>query len=72
MAGITQATAEAKLAEYLTAETAILAGQAVTMNSRALTRADLAQVQAGITIWDRRAKDLTRGGMKAYNAVPQG
>ena len=72
MAGITLAQAEAKLAEYLTAETAILAGQSVSMNGRALTRADLNAVHAGIETWNRRVQQLDRGSMKSYNVVPLG
>jgi hypothetical protein len=70
MVGITQAQAETQLAVYLDAETKILAGQAVTMNGRGLTRADLSAVQAGIKIWDKRVQRLTRGGLRSYRAVP--
>lgn len=72
MPGITLADAEAKLSEYLAAETKILDGQSVSMNGRALSRADLKAVQDGIDTWDRRAKRLGRGGVKSYNAVPLG
>ena len=72
MAGITQAQAEAKLTEYLDAETKILAGQAVSMNGRSLTRADLKAVQDGISTWDARVKKLDKGGMRSHSAVPLG
>lgn len=72
MAGITLAQAETQLAAYLDAETQILAGQSVSLNGRSLSRADLAAVQAGISTWNNRVRELTRGGMKSYNAVPQG
>ena len=72
MAGITLASSEAKLQEYLDAETKILASQSVSMNGRALTLADLTAVQEGINAWDRRVKRLSRGGIKSYNAVPLG
>jgi hypothetical protein len=58
MAGITLAQAEAKLAEYLAAETKILRGQRVELDGKSLTRANLEQVQAGISAWDKRVKEL--------------
>jgi hypothetical protein len=63
MAGITLSQAEAKLAEYLAAETAILLGQSYSMNGKSLSRADLEAVQQGIEIWDARVKRLSRGGI---------
>ena len=62
MAGITLAQAEAKLSEYLAAESAILTGQEYRIGARSLTRANLEEVQKGIEIWDARVKRLTRGG----------
>lgn len=59
MAGITLAQAEARLAAYLAAEEAVLAGQTVQMEGRSLTLANLAQIQSGITTWDARVKNLT-------------
>ncbi len=61
MAGITLAAAQAQLDAYLAAETAILtqAQEYVTVGGRRLKRADLAMIQAGITLWDRRVKDLS-------------
>lgn len=58
MAGITLAQAQTKLDEYLAAESKILAGQKVELDGRALTRADLAQVQKGVELWDSRVKVL--------------
>lgn len=71
MAGITQAQAEAQLALYLAAETAVLGGQAYTINGRSLTRADLAAIQKGIELWDARAKELavTAGGRGRWRTV---
>jgi hypothetical protein len=67
MAGITLAQAEAKLSEYLAAETAVLGGQSVRHESgRMLTYADLATIREGIAHWDSQVKILTssatRGG----------
>jgi hypothetical protein len=63
MAGITIEQAQAQLALYLEAEAKILAGQAWELDTpggrKKLTRADLAAVQSGITIWDDRVKQLT-------------
>lgn len=59
MAGITLAQAEAKLAEYLAAETKVLKGQSVSIDGESLTRANLDFIQRGITAWDARVKNLT-------------
>lgn len=72
MAGITAEQAEAQLATYLAAETAVLAGQSYSMNGRTLTRADLADIQQGVKIWDQRAKSIARGGMVVKGATPIG
>ncbi len=58
MAGITLAQAEAQLALYVAAEAKILAGQSYRIGDRELTRADLADVQAGIATWDARCRQL--------------
>lgn len=60
MSGITLAQAEAQLASYLAAETTVLAGQSYEIAGRKLTRADLETIQAGITSWDARVKQLAR------------
>lgn len=72
MAGITAEQADAQLAAYLAAETAVLAGQSYSMNGRTLTRADLADIQQGVKIWDQRAKSIARGGMVVKGATPIG
>ena len=59
MAGITLAQAQAKLDEYLAAETAILSGQSYKIGERELRRADLAVIQQGIDTWNRRVGELT-------------
>ena len=59
MAGITLAQAEARLAEYLAAESAVLSAQDWSLNGKRVTRADLAAIQAGIKLWDERAKALS-------------
>ncbi len=54
MAGLDLATCEAKLNEYLAAETAVLAGQSYDIDGDSLTLADLGKIQAGIEIWNSR------------------
>ena len=71
MAGITLAQAEAKLAEYLAAETAVLAGQDVTIDGTRFTRADLAAVQKGVDVWNSRAIGLSRTGLVVREVIPR-
>lgn len=59
MAGITLVQAEAQLAAYLAAETAVLSGQSYEIAGRRLTRADLETIQKGIEIWSARVDTLT-------------
>jgi hypothetical protein len=71
MAGITLVQAEAKLAEYLAAETAVLAGQDVTIDGTRFTRADLAAVQKGVEIWNIRVNRLSRAaGIQVREVIP--
>ena len=58
MAGITLAQAQQQLDAYLAAEVAVLGGQEYEIAGRRLKRANLAEIQAGITLWDRRVKEL--------------
>jgi len=72
MAGIDLTTAQAKLTEYLTAETAVLAGQDITIDGTRFTRADLAAVQRGIEIWNGRVARLSRtGGIRVGEVIPR-
>jgi hypothetical protein len=70
MAGITLTTAQAQLDAYLAAETAILSGQEYSIGTRRLKRADLAMVQAGITLWNQRVQDLTARQRRGRSVVP--
>jgi hypothetical protein len=70
MAGISLTTAQTQLDAYLAAETAILSGQEYVINSRRLKRADLASVQAGITLWNQRVQDLTARQRRGRYVVP--
>lgn len=67
MAGITLATAQTRLDDYLAAELAVLGNQEYTIGSgtagaRKLRRADLSEIRKGIEYWDQRVKDLTMRG----------
>lgn len=69
MAGLTLAQAEAKLSEYLTAESKVLAKQSYSIDGRSLTYANLSEIRAGINHWDSVCKRLavrgTRGNIRA-------
>lgn len=73
MAGITLVQAEAKLTEYLAAESKILLGQQVEIDGKRLTRADLEKVQIGISTWEKRVQRLSRtgGGMMVREVIPR-
>lgn len=73
MAGITLAQAEAKLAEYIAAESKVLKGQKVEIDGELLQRANLQEIQNGIDAWDKRVKNLaaaTSGRGRARTIVP--
>jgi hypothetical protein len=70
MAGITLTTAQTQLDAYLAAETAILSSQEYVINGRRLKRADLALVQAGITLWNQRVQDLTARQRRGRYVIP--
>lgn len=59
MAGITLSQAESQLAAYLAAEISVLSGQSYEFQGRSLTRANLAEINKGISTWDRRVKELS-------------
>lgn len=58
MAGITLEQATARLQVYLDAEAAILARQEYRIGDRSMKFADLAEVQAGVDMWNRRVEEL--------------
>lgn len=59
MAGITLTQAQTQLNAYLAAETAVLSGQKYEIAGRMLMRANLLEIQTGITLWDGRVKRLS-------------
>jgi hypothetical protein len=67
--GITLAQAEAQLAAYLAAETAVLSGQEYELAGRRLKRANLSEIQTGITIWNERVQALTRSASGRGRAI---
>lgn len=69
MPGITLAIAQARLTEYLNAEAAVLTGQSYQIAGRALTRADLEDIQKGIEIWDQRVGALELSASRGSRAV---
>lgn len=56
--GITLEQAQAQLAAYLAAETKVLAGQSYVIAGRELRRADLKEIQTGISTWNARVIEL--------------
>lgn len=62
MAGITLAQAEAQLASWLAASTAVAGGQSYSIGDRTLTRANAAEIQSMVTFWDNRVKELSGSG----------
>lgn len=59
MAGITLIQAQAQLDAYLAAETAVLSGQKYEIAGRMMQRAQLSEIQQGITLWNSRVVMLT-------------
>lgn len=75
MAGITLEQAQAQLNAYLSAETSVLAGQSYEIAGRKLSRANLAEIQRGITIWNGLVIELSgraRGRNRTRTLVPGG
>jgi uncharacterized membrane protein len=59
VAGITLTQAEAQLAVWLAADTAVASGQAYSIAGRALTRANAREIRENIEYWDQKVADLT-------------
>jgi len=70
MAGITLAQAEAQLALWMAANEAVSMGQSYSIGNQSLTRAHSAEILRQIEFWDKKVKELTRGGVRFYNVVP--
>ena len=52
MAGITLANAEAKLAEWLAADTAVSSGQSYSIGGRSLSRTNSKEIRENIAYWN--------------------
>jgi hypothetical protein len=66
-------TATTMLQKYLDAEAAIMDGQTVRFGERMLTRANLAEVQAGRREWERKVdgeKRIAAGGSSLRYQTP--
>ena len=73
MAGITLAQAEAQLTAWLAASTAVSQGQAYTIGSRSLTRANSSEILKQIQFWDSQVKRLEEsagGGIRVRGITP--
>lgn len=68
MAGITLEQAEAQLASWINASTAVAQNQSYTIStdsgSRSLTRANASEIREQIKFWDTQVKRLSRGGIR--------
>lgn len=62
MAGITLAQAEAQLAAWIAADTAVAGGQAYSIAGRSLTRANAGEIRENITYWNTWVQKLSSGG----------
>lgn len=72
MAGITLAQAQARLDEYLAAEAAVLSGQSYKIGEREMRRANLAEIQEGIKIWDARVTEkAAKAAGRTRSIVPR-
>lgn len=71
MAGITLADAEAQLAVWLAASTAVASGQAYTIKDRSLTRANAKEIREQVAFWDAWVKRLSRGKAHTRYVVPE-
>ena len=75
MAGISLQQAQTQLDAYLAAESAVLTGQSYEIAGRKLSRANLAEIQTGITTWNARVVNLSnqsRGRSRARTVVAGG
>ena len=60
MPAISLQEAQTQLEAYLAAERAVLGSQHYEINGRKLTRANLGEIQAGISTWTERVEKLQR------------
>lgn len=73
MAGITLAQAQAQLDAWLAASLAVARGQKYTIGDRQLERADLAEINKSITMWQQQVNQLSNGrpgGIRVRGVTP--
>lgn len=58
--GLSLEQAQAQLNAYVAAEIAVLTNQSYSIAGRTLTRANLADIQRGIAMWNQRVQELSR------------
>lgn len=69
MPAITKAQAEAQLASWLAADTAVSQGQSYEHEGAKLTRADAQQIRTNIKYWNSEVQRLSRGGIRIMGAT---
>lgn len=71
MAGITIAQAQAQLALWIAADTAVASGQSYSIGGRSLTRANAAEITNKIEFWENKLNMLSRSssGIRARYGV---
>jgi len=76
MAAWTLAQAQAKVTEWMTAETKVAEGQAYSIAGRMMTRADLREIREEIKFWGAQVERLElaassgSAGMRVRTGVP--
>lgn len=73
MAGLTLLQAEAKLAEWMAADTDLQNGQQVKFGERFLTRADALEVRNNIDYWEKKVQEINAketGGGRSRTVTP--
>jgi len=72
MPGITKQQAQAKLDEWLAADTKVAEAQAMSKSGRSYTGPDAKTVNENIAYWNKQVKRLSRGGIRVTGATPRG
>lgn len=67
MSAISLATAQAQLAAWLAADTAVAGGQAYQIGNRSFTRANAAEITAKIQFWEQKVNQLQNAAQNGGN-----
>lgn len=67
---MTLAQAQAKLSEWMAADTAVASNQAFVIGGRSFTRADARTIRENIEYWDNKVVSLSRRGLSIRGAAP--